>query len=228
MKRALLLSAVVGISMLLAPTSFGRTITPQIAPIQSHPYGQTYGEWAADWWQVALETTDTADLPNPLLDTTGVSCEVGDMGNVWFLFGTFLGDAIVRDCAVPTGTAIFFPLVNSFYGRFEGDKDTEEEARESAACVEDATLHFEFNGTPVPGLDRYFEESAVFQVRFPETDAVFGLDDVFLDLAVDAGFYLFLRPLPPGSYTLHWTASSQACDVTQDITYNLTVKRGRS
>ena len=86
---------------------------PHIAPIQSHPHGQTYGEWAADWWQVALETPASV---NPLTDETGENCDQGDMGNVWFLFGTF-GGAVERDCEIPVGTALFLPLINSFTGR---------------------------------------------------------------------------------------------------------------
>jgi hypothetical protein len=160
------------------------------------------------------------------LDLDGSNCDQGDMGNVWFLFGSFGPDPIERVCKIPVGTALFFPLINQFNGRFEDETDTEEELRASVACVEDAQLSFEFNFDPVNDLDQYFEESPVFQVQFPEEDALFGLNGVLLDLAVDAGFYLFLNPLPPGSYTLHWAASSEACDIVQDITYYLTISRG--
>ena len=35
---------------------------------QAHPYGSSYGEWAAKWWQwVLTQPTPT----NPLLDATG-------------------------------------------------------------------------------------------------------------------------------------------------------------
>lgn len=224
LKRTGLIFAVAAMATGSAAQSYARQ--PQIAPIQSHPYGQTYSEWAADWWQFVLETPATG---HPVLDETGADCDQGDMGNVWFLFGSFGAEAIERSCEIPVGTALFLPLINQVSARFEGETTTEEELRTQAACVEDAatTLLFEFNGAPVSDLDRFFEESAVFQAQFPPEDALFGFDSIFVDLGVDAGFYLFLRPLPPGSYELHWEASSAACGATQDITYHLTIKPGR-
>ena len=111
--------------------------------------------------------------------------------------------------------------------RFENETTTEEDLRAQAECAEDAatTLLFEFNGAPVSDLDQFFEESVVFQAQFPPEDAIFGFDGVFVDLGVDAGFYLFLRPLPPGDYDLHWEAA--ACGATQDITYHLTITPSR-
>ena len=66
---------------------------PGIAPIQSSPHGQTYGEWAADWWKWALEAPASA---HPLLDATGENCGVNQSGQVWFLAGSFVGPVTVR------------------------------------------------------------------------------------------------------------------------------------
>src|SRR4029450_14049614 len=44
---------------------------PGIAGIHTKPEGQTYGRWAAEWWQWALGIP--ADV-NPLTDTTGEHC----------------------------------------------------------------------------------------------------------------------------------------------------------
>jgi hypothetical protein len=211
-----------------APVAKSHARQPHIAPIQSHPHGQTYSEWTADWWQFVFETPATG---HPLLDETGADCDQGDMGNVWFLFGSLGGDPIERSCEIPVGTALFFPLINQVSARFEGETTTEQEHRAQSACVEDAatTIMFEFKGAPVSDLDRFFAqpiESAVFQAQFPDTDALLGLNGVFVDLGVDAGFYLFLQPLPPGTYDLHWEASSAACGSAQDITYHLKIKPG--
>jgi hypothetical protein len=212
--------ALAAMATLPAAKSYARQ--PHIAPIQSHPHGQTYSEWAADWWEFVLETPASV---NPALDETGADCDQGDMGNVWFLFGSFGAEPIERSCEIPAGTALFFPLFNQVSARFEGETTTEEELRAQAACAEDAatTLLFEFNGAPVSDVDQFFEESVVFQAQFPPEDAIFGFNNIFVDLGVDAGFYLFLRPLPPGDYDLHWEAA--ACGATQDITYHLTITR---
>ena len=55
---------------------------PYIAPVRSHPLGQTYSEWAARWWQWALETPlAEADDPqsHPLTDPTGAYCDRGQL-----------------------------------------------------------------------------------------------------------------------------------------------------
>jgi hypothetical protein len=43
----------------------------RIAPIHTKPAGQTYGRWAAEWWQWALGIPGAV---NPLTDTTGQHC----------------------------------------------------------------------------------------------------------------------------------------------------------
>ena len=46
--------------------------------------------------------------------------------------------------------------------------------------------------------------------------------------SVDAGFYLFLNPLPPGSHTIRWQSGSCGFTDIADITYQLFVTPGRS
>ena len=223
-------------AMAALPTSTASAGQPNIAPIHSHPYGQTYGEWAADWWQVALETPASV---NPFTDDHGEHCEQGDMENVWFLFGSLTPDiTIERSCEIPVGTALFFPLLTVFYGAFLDDPDrTEEFIRRQVECAETAaqTLQFEFNGEPVSGLDRFFEPSGSFyEVQLPEDNIFDATEDDILELklspSVDAGFYLLLRPLPPGTYQLHWEGAAEGCsfgDFTQNVTYHLTITPGR-
>ena len=246
-KQASLVLVFAAMAALPAATATARQ--PNIAPIQSHPYGQTYAEWAADWWQVALETPAPV---NPFTDTGGENCEQGDMGNVWFLFGSLTPNTIIeRSCEIPVGTALFFPILTVFYGAFLACPDpaadstncdpdelrTEEFIRQQVECAETAapTLLFQFNGESVSGLDQFFKPSAFFyDVQLPE-DNIFGAteDDILelkLSPSVDAGFYLLLRPLPPGTYELHWEGFAQGCsfgDFTQDVTYHLTITPGR-
>src|SRR6266404_1942081 len=42
-----------------------------------------------EWWQWALSIPASQ---NPLLDTTGDKCMVGQRGPIWFLAGTFTGE----------------------------------------------------------------------------------------------------------------------------------------
>ena len=50
LNRTGLILAVAAMASVPAAKSHARQ--PNIAPIQSHPYGQTYSEWAADFWQL--------------------------------------------------------------------------------------------------------------------------------------------------------------------------------
>lgn len=220
--------------LLLQPTVAEAAPPLRIAPVQSHPGGQSYEHWAAEWWQWALETPASV---NPILDDTGEHCQEGQIGHVWFLGGDFVGDGspVTRTCEIPSGTALFFPLVNLFYGAFLDDPEetrTEQFIREQVDCGEPANqLLLTLDGRQATGLERFFVESVIFDVRLPDDnvfDVLFGIDlpETLLSPSVSAGYYVFLHPLPPGEYTLHWEASW--CGFVQDVTYTLEVRRGRS
>lgn len=209
---------------------------PRIATIQSHPYGKTYGEWAAEWWQWALGTPASV---NPVLDETGEFCAEGQEGHVWFLAGSFGVGGFERECTVPSGTSLFFPLINSFYGAFLNDPPetrTEEYIRDQAHCETPTELFAEIDGVQVKNPLQYFEKSPVFDVQLPE-DNIFGvgeevIPELLLSPSVDEGYYLFLRPLPPGRHNIYWKATwfcpSISVDVSEEVTYELTVvPRGR-
>src|SRR5262245_9772768 len=91
---------------------------PLSAPIRTSPEGQTYGRWAAEWWQWALGIP--ADV-NPLTDTTGEHCAQRQVDQVWFLAGSVSTDPVVRTCKIPEGKSLFFPLINTLYGAFLND-----------------------------------------------------------------------------------------------------------
>ena len=82
---------------------------PKVLPPNSAPYGKTYGEWGAAWWQWAVSFPYEV---NPVYnDPTGAFAGLGQSGPVWFLAGTSDATA-VRTCAVPPGKALFFPIIN--------------------------------------------------------------------------------------------------------------------
>jgi hypothetical protein len=172
---------------------------------------------------------------NPVLDENGERCAEGQTGRVWFLAGTFGGgEARTRACIVPTGTALFFPLITNFYGAFLSDPPetrTEEFVREIVSC-QNAAVSAEINGVAVQNPLQYFEQSPLFDVQLPEDNVLRLGDDVIPQLllspSVDAGYYLFLRPLSPGEYTIQWKASLSSCpggNFTQDVTYHITVQQ---
>ena len=201
---------------------------PRIAPIDSRPYGKTYREWAAEWWQWGLQTPAGA---NPLTDPSGENCTAGQHGKVWFLAGnpfSILGPGpVTRDCSVPRHTALLFPIVNNGYFAFLSDPPetrTREFCRQQVEGVKDQqSLTLKIDGKVVGNLRKQFERSAIFDVQLP-AENILGLSEaeapgLLLRPSCDAGYYVFLFPLAPGSHVLAWAAPSGS----QDITYNLTV-----
>lgn len=88
-----------------------------LAPAQAQSVqalGLPVGEWASRWWQWSLGVP--ADR-NPMSDTDGRFCAEGQQGAVWFLAGFWgvAGTPVVRNCSVPAGKALFFPVVNNVW-----------------------------------------------------------------------------------------------------------------
>jgi hypothetical protein len=207
--------------------------TPRIAPIHTRPAGQTYGRWAAEWWQWALGIPGAV---NPLTDTTGAHCAQRQVDEVWFLAGTFFStEPVVRTCEVPEGKSLFFPLINNFYGAFLNDPPetrTEALVRVAASCTAPAEISVRIDDFQVPKPTRFFtgasgSQSPFFNVQMPPGN-VFGVDEttvpeLVLSPSAEQGYYLFVRPLPPGPHTIRWIASGCVPGFSQDVTYHLTV-----
>jgi hypothetical protein len=200
-----------------------------IAPIQSKPHGKSYSQWAAAWWKWAAETPASV---NPVSDTTGQHCAQGQSGQVWFLAGSFTSAPVTRTCTVPKGKALFFPLLNKFYGAFLNDppeQQAEAFLRSQVACIADAAFtQVTIDGGAVSNPRQYQEQSVLFDIFLPE-DNIFGateadIPELKMTPNADRSFYLFVSPLKPGTHMLRWQGSSAACGFSQDITYHLTVQ----
>jgi hypothetical protein len=198
---------------------------PRILPPNSHPYGRTYGQWAAAWWQWALAIPVDR---NPLVDETGANAAQGQSGQVWFLAGVFnaTGTA-VRTITVPHGKALFFPIVNNVWiNTLPSDPLTADGIRPLIApAINDATaLACEIDGVSVQNLQRYRTESPLFNITVP-ADNVFGsaLSAGTHGPDMDEGYYLMLAPLGAGQHTIHFHGSLPDVAFTLDITYHIAV-----
>lgn len=201
----------------------------RIAPIKSHPHGQSYGEWGARWYQWALGT------PAGVNPVAGADCQGGQAGSVWFLHGVFGSGEAERSCRLPTGTALFFPVINSAYAAFLNDppeQRTEAFVRAHAACSADS-VSVSINGVAVGNPARYYvdaQDTPLFDIQLP-VDNILGLTEgdatrLFLSPVAHSGYYLFVHPLPPGTHTIEWRASGACGD--QAIRYTLeVVPRGK-
>lgn len=207
-----------GLTWASPPDARGRSA---VLPPESKPFGQSYGAWAADWWRWAIRAPNPT---NPVLDTTGEHCAEGQRGPVWFLAGTFDGSPVVRQCTVPAGRALFFPIVNIAWIGFPTDPPvTRAELLEMLAPIKEATgLEVTVDGQVVPRLDRYLVTSPIFSTVAP-ADNIMGVEaGTRLAPCLDQGFYVMLRPLAPGLHTVTFRGES-AFGVT-DATYQLLVR----
>ena len=204
---------------------------PRVAPINTSPGGQTYGHWAAEWWQWALGVPGEK---SPLFDQTGEFCAERQLGDVWFLAGSFGTDPVERSCTVPAGTSLFFPIINSLYGAFLNDPPetrTEEFIRGITACPIPVTfMSVIVDGFAVPRASHFFSsasDSPLFNVQLPPGN-LFGLtEDIVPELvfspSAQEGYYLFLKPLSPGMHTILVRAVGCFPGFSQDIAYNIHV-----
>jgi hypothetical protein len=194
----------------------------------------SFGQLSAQWWQWAL-SIPVAE--NPMRDTTGEKCVVGQRGSIWFLAGVFgTGPVTVtRNCSVPEDAILFFPIANFIFFDTPNicgqgpDSFTVAEMRAGAAAFIDGItkVSLKVDGRAVRQIRRV--RSPVFDVALPEINV---FDEFCTELggspagifspAVDDGYYVRLVDLPVGNHTIHFTAES-ATDVIQDVTYKLKV-----
>lgn len=194
---------------------------------QTDPFGRKLSELSAEWWQ--LVTSLPTDI-NPLLDTTGERCAIGQRGSIWFLFGTFAGSA-TRTCTVPENKALFFPVINSI--DLNVTNQTVQELRAELEPCFDAVnqLSAEVDGTPLRILQRKNRVRSVpFEVTLPPGN-LFGLAPAVYSPAVDDGFYVLLEPLELGPHTLRFSGTMppnvpgciNSGGVSVDVKYHLNV-----
>jgi hypothetical protein len=225
-------AALIGLPAPVAADAGGK---PVIAPIGSQPAGQSYGRWAAAWWQWVLGVPGDV---SPLLDDTGASCAERQIGDVWFLSGTWLGVPVERTCEIPAGKALFFPLINNAWLGFLTDppeQRTEEFARSMAACTEPADIEVWIDGRKVANPTRFFtgrelSGSPVFNVQMPPENVLallgYTIEEIpewVLSPCAEQGYYLFVHKLAPGTHTIEWTATGCTSGSEQVISYTLHV-----
>ena len=166
----------------------------------SKPYGLSYADWTARWWQWAYSIPKDV---NPSYDDTGKYCAEGQSGPVWFLTGTYK-HPVDRYCTIPVGKAILLTSLNSecSFAEFPNLK-TEEQLRQCAKQMQDSVIHLEasVNGVPLTGLEKYRIQSPLFNFTLPENNTL-GLSPQTTQ-AVSDGNWVFLKPLSVGNHTIY-------------------------
>lgn len=198
---------------------------PGVLPPHARAFGRTYGEWAAAWWQWVFSIPAAS---NPQLDETGEFCHLGQSGRVWFLAASFGFGTWERECEVPVGKGLFFPIVPAVFWAPE-DGATEKAVRAEANAAMDGVTFLEctVDGVPLKNLFDYRAESPAFTL--PDTLLVdFGFDEGDRFPAVADGYWIMLAPLSRGKHVINFRMAitkGPFAGAEHDVTYFLTVRR---
>lgn len=204
-----------------------------VFPITAHPYGKSYAEWSTLWWQHVLNF-DCAN--NPLSDMTGANTGVDQSGPVFYLFGTPGGTA-TRTATIPANKAVLFPLVNCYWqspcSTPLGDEPAPGQTLEeflTAVCAffmdGAGNLSATLDGVELTNLSSYRATSDLFTYT-GNIDLASCFDGCINGLpqpAVADGYWLMLKPLSPGTHTLHFTGGMPDFGFFVDVTYTLTAE----
>jgi hypothetical protein len=200
-------------------------------------------------WRSVLSAVERQMVAMGGLDTTGIDCDVyqSKSGPVWFLAGTNGFDA-TRQCAIPVGRMIFFPIINWIndypcpdpqfqpgpkqsleqfltigYGPYIGarqyaDHVTAASASLDGVAVQDLLLP--------PETSKYRVTSSIF--NFNGDPSLQVLDPCVgpKHKGVSDGYWIMLKPLPAGPHTLTFSGTQtwpSGPPFTVTVTYYLTI-----
>jgi hypothetical protein len=220
------------------------------------------GDLDAAWWSWAVSTPKSE---SPLVGsyTDGPQCDgqpvTNTKGKQWFLAGSpaqlsedggtiISGSGAKRTCTVPTGTKIFFPIVNNLCAT-PVDADNPEDLVTCAKTltddmVEDGSYYVKVDGKDVSAKSIVNAASSPYTINFyddpnGDDDNVFGeFGYLGKQTAASAGLYVALEPLPKGDHTIEWGGifdydggpiyeggpDYPYFQLGQETTYNITVK----
>jgi hypothetical protein len=206
---------------------------PKIVPPDSTAYGKNYAQWSAAWMKWAVSIPKPI---NPLFDSTGAYAGSGQSGKVFFLAGTTTGGNTVRNITVPTGTPLFFPVVNYMWVNTPETGDPvwsptqEADARSAIAGVIDTANHLslKIDGHSVSNMYDFRIKSTAAKCNIPPLadDNVFGAALINNPYhCVADGYWVLLPPLSAGLHKIQFTGELALTGFSLDVTYNITVKK---
>lgn len=254
-RRALL--AVVGVVILSSSASAqkGGNPNPGVIP----PNSGEYGDLSAQWWRWVLSQPVTPKNPsttNPLVDTTGLAAHNGQPqdGNVFFLggllsFNSGLQASVTRSITIPTGTRLFFPILNSEWDNVGNPPTDFSIPQLRALAAKDAshvlTQYVKVDGVPLNNLFSYRVISPVFSYTLPPNNPPESVNITdfltggFVEVSglvtpvVSDGYYVLLSPLPPGEHLIQFGGTATVFDpdmnafiFSLDVTYHIKVAPG--
>ncbi|MFC3551740.1 hypothetical protein ACFOLC_12045 [Lysobacter cavernae] len=174
-------------------------------------------QWSARWWQWAGRFPGVNELP--YRDPDGRRCaQYQEEGPVWFLAGTDGAFDAVRSCRIPANKHLFVPLINWMASRgLQGAPMSCAEKQAQASRQADHVVSglVLLDGRPVGELQRMRVASGTCFDGAPGEGA-----------AASDGYWLMLKPLPPGKHQLAIAAAFRdgPRQMLQNFRYELEVE----
>jgi hypothetical protein len=183
-----------------APSAREDKPKPPVYAIDEKVEGKTQAEWSAEWWKWALAIPKAK---NPILDKTGKFAGEGQTAAVFFLAGTAGGKA-TRECTVPAGKPIFFPVLNGVEYAPPDKADDKKLAAAVKEFMDRATdMKATLDGKSLGDVTKHRVASAPFAFVGPAKaeDAPFD-GAAGKQRAASDGCWIMLKPLSPGEHVL--------------------------
>ena len=209
------------------------------------PYGRPYYDWVANWWNwtLSIPTDEETDRFSGLSDN---GCLIHDEGSVVMLVDTAAGGYITQKCEIPSNKAIFLTIWTGVCNTQDTDiKNATSKGLSECARKQDLGRIYgevKIDNIPVGKVDvtdyttNLIENiteiyTNQFNLTLPE-DSHGVVPKVGTFPAVAHGWFVFLKPLPPGEHTIFYKNSVEESDQLSgaentnaaEITYHVTVK----
>lgn len=191
----------------------------------SYPYGLSYGEWTVKWWQWLLSIPRSC---NPLEDQSGEHAAINQpTEHVWFLAGKLGSEdknLPLRNCNIPVGRSILFPVINCEANPIEFPELKTKEALIDHVVNDENTIVEKtciLNDMPID-VQRVKSDPEIFEVSL-NNDNIYNVNGGNTIACAD-GYWVFLRPPPRGEYELSFRGSCENGRLCSGANYKLKIQ----
>lgn len=199
---SVMFSLLVSIVLTFVPLAYADNAA--LFPKDSTPFGVSYGDWIARWWQWNF---GIPPAEHPRDHFTPQRCTIDQNGSVWYLPDILSGKE-ERTCTIPHGKAILVPLLTGICDDDNTDPNlkTDEGLRNCAMQGNEyGVLSASLDGSPLQDLNQYRTQTKFFNLTMPVNNFGNNVPGTFKAMA--DGFFVFLKPLPVGAHDLVLTTS---------------------
>lgn len=188
-------------------------LVPELYLPKQRVAGGTQSDWSKEYWRWSKSYPKGK---GPSDDPSGTLCASGQSQQIWFLTGSSDHKPVRRQCTIPAGRPIFFPVLAS-HAEAVSDAAT---CRTLQGMLNSHTLGTRkmqvlLDSRPLPEiLPRWRQTTDCFTLRKSDGE----------HLAASDGYWLALKPLPLGKHTIKFSGEMERDGFSQDVYYDVLVQ----